>query len=63
MERKDSELLDTAEQEEAFFRYENNFLVRQSGYYIYYRKKYPDAELYAGKKSTITERRAGNGSG
>lgn len=31
-------LLDTAEQEEAFFRYENNFLVRQSGYYIYYEK-------------------------
>ena len=29
-------LMDTAEQEEAFFRYENNFLVRQSGYYIYY---------------------------
>ena len=31
-------LMDTAEQEEAFFRYENNFLVRQSGYYIYYEK-------------------------
>ena len=32
-------LMDTAEQEEAFFRYENNFLMRQSGYYIYYEKK------------------------
>ena len=31
-------LMDTAEQEEAFFRYENNFLMRQSGYYIYYEK-------------------------
>lgn len=31
-------LMDTAEREEAFFRYENNFLVRQSGYYIYYEK-------------------------
>lgn len=31
-------LMDMAEQEEAFFRYENNFLVRQSGYYIYYEK-------------------------
>lgn len=31
-------LMDTAEQEEAFFRCENNFLVRQSGYYIYYEK-------------------------
>lgn len=31
-------LVNTAEQEEAFFRYENNFLVRQSGHYIYYEK-------------------------
>lgn len=31
-------LMDASEQEDAFFRYENNFLVRQSGYYIYYEK-------------------------
>ena len=31
-------LMDVAEQEEAFFRYENNFLVKQNGYYIYYEK-------------------------
>ncbi len=31
-------LMDPAEREEAFFRYENSFLVRQNGYYIYYEK-------------------------
>lgn len=31
-------LMDVAEQEEAFFHCENNFLMQQSGYYIYYEK-------------------------
>lgn len=38
-------LMDPAEQEEAFFRYENNFLVRQTGYYLYY-KKNPQMQTY-----------------
>ncbi|MDO5135182.1 MAG: LysM peptidoglycan-binding domain-containing protein [Eubacteriales bacterium] len=31
-------LMEPAEREEAFFRYENGSMVRQSGYYIYYEK-------------------------
>ncbi len=31
-------LMDPAEREDAFFRYENNFLVRQPGYYLFYEK-------------------------
>ena len=38
-------LMDPAEREEAFFRYENNFLVRQSGYYLYYEKN-PQMQAY-----------------
>ena len=38
-------LMDPAEQEEAFFRYENNFLVRQTGYYLYYEKN-PQMQTY-----------------
>lgn len=38
-------LMDPAEREEAFFRYENNFLIRQSGYYLYYEKN-PQMQAY-----------------
>ena len=31
-------LLDPSDNEEAFFRYENSFMVKQSGFYIYYEK-------------------------
>lgn len=31
-------LMDAAEREEAFFRYENDHMIRQSGYYIFYEK-------------------------
>lgn len=31
-------LMDPAEREDAFFRYENSFLVRQPGYYLFYEK-------------------------
>lgn len=31
-------LMEPAEHEDAFFRFENNFLVKQSGYYLYYEK-------------------------
>ena len=31
-------LMDPIEREDAFFRYENGFLVRQEGYYLYYEK-------------------------
>lgn len=56
-------LMDPAEQEEAFFRYENNFLVKQNGYYLYYEKnpgmqtymqeKYPD--FFGGDKETVPD--------
>lgn len=48
-------LMDTAEQEEAFFRYENNFLVRQSGYYIYYEKNTQMQNYMLEKNSEIQE--------
>lgn len=38
-------LMDLAEKEEAFFLYENSFMVRQSGYYIYYEKN-PQMQNY-----------------
>lgn len=31
-------LMDPVENEEAFFHYENSFMVKQSGFYIYYEK-------------------------
>lgn len=43
-------LMDPAEKEEAFFRYENNFLVRQSGYYLYYEKN-PQMQAYMLEKN------------
>ena len=43
-------LMDPAEREEAFFRYENSFLVRQSGYYIYYEKN-PQMQAYMLEKN------------
>ena len=43
-------LMDTAEKEEAFFRYENSFMVKQSGFYIYYEKN-PQMQNYMIEKS------------
>ena len=56
-------LMDTAEQEEAFFRYENNFLVKQNGYYIYYEKNTPmqnymlekNPELHREEQETVQD--------
>lgn len=49
-------LMDPAEREEAFFRYENNFLVKQSGYYLYYEKN-PQMQAYMLEKKTDREQR------
>ena len=38
-------LMDPAEREEVFFRYENSFLVKQNGYYLYYEKN-PQMQSY-----------------
>ena len=38
-------LMDPLEKEEAFFRYENNNLIRQSGYYLFYEKN-PEMQAY-----------------
>ena len=38
-------LMNPAEKEEAFFRYENSFMVKQSGFYIYYEKN-PQMQNY-----------------
>lgn len=43
-------LMDPAEKEEAFFRYENSFMVKQSGFYIYYEKN-PQMQNYMIEKS------------
>lgn len=43
-------LMDTEEKEEAFFRYENGFMVKQDGYYIYYEKN-PQMQLYMMEKN------------
>ena len=43
-------LMDPTEKEEAFFRYENGFMVKQSGFYIYY-KKNPQMQNYMIEKS------------
>ena len=48
--------MDPAEREEAFFRYENNFLVKQSGYYIYYEKN-PQMQAYMLEKNAGKEQR------
>ena len=47
-------LMDPAEREEAFFRYENNFLARQGGYYLYYEKN-PQMQAYMLEKFTEQE--------
>lgn len=38
-------LMDPAEREDAFFRYENGFLIRQPGYYLFYEKN-PQMQTY-----------------
>ena len=38
-------LMDPSDNEEAFFRYENSFMVKQSGFYIYYEKN-PQMQNY-----------------
>ena len=38
-------LMDSSDNEEAFFRYENSFMVKQSGFYIYYEKN-PQMQNY-----------------
>ena len=38
-------LMDSGEKEEAFFRYDNSFMVRQKGFYIYYEKN-PQMQNY-----------------
>lgn len=43
-------LMNTAEREEAFFRYENDRMLRQSGYYIFYEKN-PLMQAYMIEKS------------
>lgn len=43
-------LMDPGEREEAFFRYENSFLVKQSGYYLYYEKN-PMMQAYMVEKN------------
>ena len=43
-------LMEPLEKEDAFFRYENSFMARHRGYYIYYEKKSSDAGLYDRKK-------------
>ena len=48
-------LMDPVEKEEAFFRYENNYLIRQSGYYLYYEKN-PGMQAYMiDKKQAISD--------
>ena len=43
-------LMNPAEKEEAFFRYENSFMVKQSGFYIYYEKN-PQMQAYMLEKN------------
>lgn len=43
-------LMDPAEREEAFFRYENSFFIRESGYYLYYEKN-PQMQAYMIEKN------------
>ena len=43
-------LMEPVEREDAFFRYENNYMVRQSGYYIYYEKN-PQMQTYMIEKN------------
>ena len=45
-----------AEREEVFFRYENSFLVKQSGYYLYYEKN-PQMQAYMLEKNAGKEQR------
>ena len=42
--------MDPSEKEEAFFRCENNFLVKQNGYYLYYEKN-PRMQAYMMEKN------------
>ena len=43
-------LMDPGEKEEAFFRYDNNFLIRQNGFYLYYEKN-PQMQNYMIEKN------------
>lgn len=43
-------LMDPSDNEEAFFRYENSFMVKQSGFYIYYEKN-PQMQAYMLEKN------------
>ena len=43
-------LMDPVENEEAFFHYENSFMVKQSGFYIYYEKN-PQMQAYMLEKN------------
>lgn len=45
-------LMDPAEREEAFFRYDNGFLVRQAGFYLYYEKN-PMMQAYMVEKKRM----------
>lgn len=47
-------LMDPAEREEAFFRFENNAFVRQQGYYLYYEKN-PQMQAYMIEKKPEQE--------
>ena len=43
-------LMEPQEREDAFFRYENNEMVRLGGYYLYYEKKSRYADVYDRQK-------------
>lgn len=43
-------VMDPAEKEEAFYRYQNSFMVKQDGYYIYYEKN-PQMQVYMLEKN------------
>lgn len=47
-------LMDPTEREDAFFRYENGFLVKQSGYYLYYEKN-PMMQAYMIDKNQLSQ--------
>lgn len=48
-------LMDPLEKEEAFFRYENNNLIRQSGYYLYYEKNQEMQAYMIEKKQELAD--------
>jgi LysM repeat protein len=48
-------LMDPVEHEEAFFRYENSFLVKQSGFYLYYEKNQQMQSYMLAKQEALEE--------